>query len=140
MWASPNQRYLMLGVDDTPSNLKLLRGIVEAGGYRFVGAASGREALVMLRQISVPKVIILDVMMPNMDGIETCREIRKEPSLKATPVIFLTALKTKEDVTACLAAGGNDFVIKPVEPQKMLERLEFWVKRGIEAHPVAAAG
>ncbi|MBI1779450.1 MAG: response regulator [Proteobacteria bacterium] len=123
---------VVLGVDDAPENLKLLGAAVRAGGYNFLSAPGGSECLSLLTRIE-PRLILLDIMIPDMDGFETCRHIRARPALRHTPVVFLTARKTADDVKSCLAVGGNDFIVKPFDVAKLLERVRHWTARRIAA-------
>jgi DNA-binding response OmpR family regulator len=84
----------------------------------------------MLTRVT-PRLILLDIQMPEMDGLETCRRIRAIRELAQVPVAFLTASKSAEDVRAGLAAGGNDFIVKPFDIQKLLLRVEHWTTRRI---------
>jgi two-component system sensor histidine kinase/response regulator len=121
---------VVLGVDDAAENLFLLQSAVKAGGYTFMGARSGAECLSLLTRV-VPRLILLDIEMPNMDGFETCRQIRAIPELRQIPIAFLTARKTSDDVKKCLEAGGNDFIIKPFDMMKLLDRVKHWTSRRI---------
>jgi len=125
---------ILLGVDDAPENLFLLQSAVKAGGYTFVGARSGSECLTMLHRV-VPRLILLDIEMPTMDGFETCRRIRALPEVSHVPIAFLTARKTAEDVKECLDVGGNDFIVKPFDMAKLLERNRHWTARRVGAVP-----
>jgi two-component system OmpR family response regulator len=119
---------IVLGVDDAPDNLSLLKLAVESAGYTFVGARSGVECLPLIGKM-MPKFILLDIEMQNMDGFETCRRIRRLPGAGGIPVAFLTARKTAEDVKIGVAAGGNDFIVKPYDVVKLIERVNYWVNR-----------
>ncbi|HVA12300.1 MAG TPA: response regulator [Stellaceae bacterium] len=123
---------IVVGVDDAPENLKMLEAAVLAGGYTFVGAASGIKCVSMLTRM-VPRLILLDIEMPDIDGFETCRRIRLSPELRHVPVAFLTARRATEDVKQGLAVGGNDFIIKPFDIVKLLERIKYWTARTIHA-------
>ncbi len=123
--SSGNSSKVILGVDDAPENLILLKGAVTAGGYSFVGAKSGIECLSLLVRV-VPRLILLDIEMPEMDGFEVCRRIRMDGNLRSVPVAFLTARKTAEDVRTGMDVGGNDFIIKPFDVLKLLERIRHW--------------
>jgi CheY-like chemotaxis protein len=116
---------IVLGVDDAAENLFLLQCAVKSGGYTFVGARSGAECLSLLHRV-LPKVVLLDIEMPVLDGFETCRQIRTIPNGRHVPIVFLTARKTGEDVKTCLDVGGNDFVIKPFDIARLLERIKHW--------------
>jgi CheY-like chemotaxis protein len=121
---------LILGVDDDPTNLKVLQGIVQAMGHSFLSAHSGDECLKLLHRIA-PKIILLDIMMPGMDGFETCRHIRSDfPMLKA-PVIFVSSLNSPEDVARGIGANGNDYIIKPFEPERLRQRITHWLRSDI---------
>jgi CheY-like chemotaxis protein len=119
---------IVLGVDDQPENLQMLEGLIEAQGFTFFGVPSGPEALSLAQRIS-PRLILLDVQMPGMDGFETCRRLRAIFSLKQVPVAFLTARKAAADVQAGIAAGGNDFIVKPFDPEKLIGRVLHWTGR-----------
>ena len=137
--ASDRSTKIVLGVDDAAENLFLLQSAVKAGGYTFMGARSGAECLSLLRR-AVPKLVLLDIEMPVMDGFETCRQIRAIPELRQVPIAFLTARKTREDVRMCLAAGGNDFIIKPFDMVKLLDRIKYWTARRIAPTLPASPG
>jgi CheY-like chemotaxis protein len=127
---------IVLGVDDAPENLLLLQGAVKAGGYTFMSAVSGSECLTLLTRV-VPRLILLDIQMPVMNGFETCRQIRAIPELRSIPIAFLTASKTAEDVRRCLAVGGNDFIVKPFDLAKLLDRIRHWTSTRITAAQAA---
>jgi len=90
---------VIIDVDDTPENLTLLGHVVGAAGYTFFSALGGAECLSLLARIE-PRLILLDIQMPGMDGFETCRQIRSDVRLRHVPVAFLTSRKTTEDVRA----------------------------------------
>jgi two-component system, OmpR family, response regulator len=117
---------VVLGVDDTPENLAFLKRAIEACGYTFIGAKTGFECLAILGRVT-PKLILLDIEMEPIDGFETCRRVRRMTGMDLVPIAFLTARKTGEDVKAGLAAGGNDFIVKPYLIPKLRERVEYWM-------------
>jgi two-component system sensor histidine kinase/response regulator len=119
---------IILGVDDVAENLFLLKATTRRAGYTFMGATSGRECLSLLLRVT-PRVILLDIEMPEMDGFETCRRIKENPDFRHIPVLFLTARKTSEDVKKCVMLGGNDFIAKPFDVEKLLERVRHWSSR-----------
>ena len=131
--ADPSTK-IVLGVDDAPENLLLLQSAVKLGGYTFMAARSGTECLSLLTRV-VPRLILLDIEMPIMDGFETCRQIRAIQELRHIPIAFLTARKTSDDVKKCLEVGGNDFIIKPFDITKLLERIKHWTTRRIATAP-----
>jgi two-component system OmpR family response regulator len=120
----------VIGVDDQPENLAILEGIIESRGYSFFGASSGAECISLALRVD-PKLILLDVQMPEMDGYETCRRLRGMFLLKTVPVAFLTARNGPDDVREGLAAGGNDFIVKPFDPVRLLARVEHWMTRRV---------
>jgi DNA-binding response OmpR family regulator len=119
---------LIMAVDDQAETLLLLQGFIENAGFSFVGARRAREAVTLTDRMR-PRLILLDVEMPTVDGFETCRILRTNPTLRNVPIAFLTARKTADAVTAGLAAGGNDFIVKPFDPDKLIERIEYWLTR-----------
>jgi CheY-like chemotaxis protein len=119
---------IVIGVDDAPENLALLEAAVRAGGYAFLGAASGVECLSLLARIQ-PRLVLVDIEMPDMDGFEVCRRIRLSPEMRHVPVAFITSRRTAEDVRNGLQVGGNDFIIKPFDVVKLLERVRHWTSR-----------
>ena len=107
-------RKTVLCVDDEPSNLQVLKQILQ-GDYRLLFARDGRRAI-ELAQVERPDLILLDVMMPDMDGYEVCRTLKADPRLARVPVIFVTALSDVEDEARGLELGAVDYICKPVSP------------------------
>jgi CheY-like chemotaxis protein len=129
--AESNRSKIVMGVDDVPENLAILKAYVVGAGYTFVGAASGEECMALVSRIK-PRLILLDIEMPNgIDGIETCRRLRRNLDLKRVPIAFLTAQKTAQAVMAGMAAGGNDFIAKPFQQDKLIERVHHWTSRRV---------
>jgi two-component system, OmpR family, response regulator len=129
---------IVLGVDDVPENLSLLKASVETAGYTFVGAKSGEECLRLMARIK-PKLIVLDVQLPHMDGFETCRQIRRLSGTSGIPVAFLTVRKSAADVKTGIAAGGNDFIAKPYHISKLVERIKHWANRTVAPNQAGPA-
>ena len=129
--AAANKSKVIIGVDDTPENLTLLGHVVGAAGYTFFGASSGAECLALLSRIA-PRLILLDVQMPGIDGFETCRRIRADTRLRHVPVAFLTSRKTPDDVHSGMAAGGNDFILKPFDNALLVGRVNHWTRQRID--------
>lgn len=120
---------IVVAVDDEVSNLMLLKGLIEGAGFFYMPARSGAECITLTSRVQ-PRLILLDIEMPGgADGFTTCRRLRQMPSLRTVPIVFLTGRKTGEDVKECLKAGGNDFIIKPFDPVKLIERVEYWTAR-----------
>ncbi len=107
-----NRRATILIVDDTPANLTLLNGLLR-DHYRVKLANSGTKAL-QLAQVEAPDLILLDIMMPEMDGYEVCRQLKAQPNTQRVPVIFLTAKTQAEDEEMGFAMGAVDFIHKPI--------------------------
>jgi CheY-like chemotaxis protein len=125
---SSNTGPVVVCVDDIRENLLVVQAVAEWAGYTFYAASSGSECLGLVSRI-IPRLILLDVQMPWMDGFETCRRIRAIDELAAVPVAFLTAKKTIDDLREGMSAGGNDFILKPVDPTVLLERIAYWTTR-----------
>jgi putative two-component system response regulator len=115
-------RATVLAVDDTPANLNLLSQLL-GKQYRVQLAVSGAKALELAAK-RPPDIIVLDVMMPELDGYAVCRRLKADPRTRDVPVIFLTALNGTEDETRGFEAGGADFVAKPFTPATLLARVE----------------
>ena len=101
----------ILVVDDTAPNIRLLEAVLVPLGYAVQGVGSGKEALEAVA-LAVPDLILLDIMMPGMDGFEVCRRLRADPAHQVLPIIMITSSGEQEKVTA-LEAGADDFVTKP---------------------------
>lgn len=130
--ANDSRNKIVIGVDDNEANLAFLKSAVTSAGYTFFGATSGAECLSLVLRVP-PRLILLDIQMPWMDGFETCRRLRALAETATVPIAFLTACKTREDVRTGLAAGGNDFIVKPFLPAHLLERVRHWTTRSVRA-------
>ena len=121
MTHSGNERYKVLVVDDEPANLDLLRQILK-DDYDLAFAKTGFDAI---RNVSKrrPDIILLDVMMPGMDGFEVCAHLKKDAKTSDIPVIFCTALNDGQDESRAFAAGAADYITKPIRPPVVLARL-----------------
>ena len=118
-----DDRPVVLVVDDTPDNLSLMAGLLR-DRYRVRLANSGERALQLAKAEPPPDVVLLDVMMPGLDGHEVCRRLKADPATADMAVIFLTALDEVEDEARGLALGAADFIAKPIRPPILLARLE----------------
>ncbi|WP_068829215.1 response regulator [Pseudomonas sp. BMS12] len=116
------ERGTVLIVDDTPDNLALLSDALDAAGYMVLVALDGHSALNRIQRRR-PDLILLDAMMPGLDGFETCRRIKAEPDSTDIPVLFMTALTDSEHVVEGFAAGGSDYVTKPIHTDEVLARV-----------------
>lgn len=117
----------LLVVDDVPENLDVMVELL-GNDYQVKVASSGERALKILAQGKIPDLILLDVMMPEMDGFEVCRQIKADPKTNDVPVIFLTAMSDTTDVTRGFAMGAVDFVTKPADPPILRARIETHLK------------
>jgi len=114
--------YHVLVVDDEPINLSILENYLRSGGYTVTSATSGAEALRLLEDGLEPGIVMLDVMMPKMNGYETCRQIRRNSNAVELPIILLTAKNRIEDLEAGFDSGANDYITKPFARQELLAR------------------
>jgi len=129
-----NDRILI--VDDTPRNIQVLGTILEEKGYQINVAQNGLQALDVVAKVP-PDIILLDVMMPELDGFETCKRLKADPATDHIPVIFLTAKVETEDVINGFELGAVDYVTKPFNPTELLARVDthlmlYKLKRNLE--------
>lgn len=116
-------RMTVLVVDDAPDALALLGDTLEPAGYTVLAATSGTQALAIAGRV-VPDIILLDAVMPGIDGFETCRRIKTSPALAAVPVIFMTGLSETEHIVRGLNAGGVDYLTKPINLEELIARIQ----------------
>jgi DNA-binding response OmpR family regulator len=116
------QPHKILVVDDTPGNVKLLTDLLTIKGYEVATAESGHEALARI-EADCPDLVLLDVMMPGMNGYEVCQKIRQNPATEILPVVMVTALDPAQERTKGIEAGADDFLGKPVNQQELLARV-----------------
>jgi DNA-binding NarL/FixJ family response regulator len=112
----------VLVVDDAPGTLGLLNDTLEGAGYMVLVAQSAAAAMTVIERI-IPDIVLMDAVMPGMDGFEACRRMKRNARLLSVPVIFMTGLTESEDVLRGFDAGGVDYVIKPVAPDEVLARI-----------------
>ncbi|MEB3311321.1 MAG: diguanylate cyclase [Snowella sp.] len=117
------ESFLILVVDDTPTNLQLVMGILEQVGYVTTFATSGKQALERLATLE-PDLILLDLMMPEMSGIEVCEILQANPKYSHIPIIFLTASNEREHLVQAFEKGARDFITKPFHSAEMLARVK----------------
>ena len=113
----------LLIVDDSVENLQLLSALLK-DLYKIKVAKSGEKALEIAQQTPMPDLILLDVMMPGMNGFEVCEALKSNPATQSTPVIFLTALNEVADETKGFQVGGADFIVKPFNPDIVKARIK----------------
>ncbi|MFD0668858.1 response regulator [Ramlibacter sp. MAHUQ-53] len=113
---------VVLVVDDVPDNLAVLHDALDESGYTVLVATSGEAALQRAAQ-AVPDIVLLDAVMPGIDGFEVARRLKASPATAHIPIIFMTGLTETEHLVAALAAGGVDYVTKPIKPKEVLARM-----------------
>ena len=118
----------VLVVEDDQHIAEVLRFMLERQGYRVVHLADGRAASAHVAASQAPGLVLLDVMLPYVDGFEIVGLIRAQPGWQEVPVLMLTAKNTERDTVRALDAGANDFVIKPFQPQELLARVRRFLK------------
>ncbi len=117
----------ILVADDTPANVRMLETRLARDGYEVVLARDGEEALAVARATQ-PDLILLDIMMPKIDGIAVCRALKGDPAMPFTPIIMVTALADAKDVVAGLEAGGDDYLTKPFDAQSLSARVKSMLR------------
>ena len=127
----------VLVVDDMPDNLFLMNGLFE-DRFEVIQASSGREALAIVMSRNPPDLVLLDIMMPDMDGYEVLRRIRQHTPTATIPVIFLTALASKQDSSLGLNLGAADYLTKPIDPELVLRRVEGHMQQAAHARRIEA--
>jgi len=120
---------LVLVVDDDVRNIFTLSSVLERRGMKVVSAPTGQEAIATLESSSDVSIVLMDIMMPGMDGYETMQVIRSNPKYRRLPIIALTAKAMKGDREKCLEAGASDYLAKPVNTEQLLSTLRIWLHR-----------
>ena len=118
----------ILVVDDEPDAIELIRFNLKASGYEVLTAEDGEEALAKARKFS-PDMILLDVMLPEIDGLEVCKILRRDPATASLPIIMLTAKASEIDRVLGLEFGADDYVTKPFSPRELMLRVRNLLKR-----------
>jgi len=113
---------IVLVVDDSPDTLSLINDTLEQAGIDVLVALDGSQALNIARRLR-PDMILLDAVMPGLDGFETCRLLKADPALASIPVIFMTGLTDSENIVRGLESGGVDYLTKPIQPNELLARM-----------------
>jgi len=129
-----NKKKLILIVDDNPENRKVLGNLLSQNGYEVGASPDGYKALEFINKVE-PDLILLDVMMPGMNGYEVCEKLKADNSKKHIPIIFLTAKSNIEDIVKGFKVGGVDYVAKPFNSEELLARvrthIEIKILRGL---------
>ncbi len=129
---------LVLIVDDVPDNLSLLHDALDESGYTVLVATNGESALQRAAQ-ALPDIVLLDAVMPGMDGFEVARRLKQNPETAHIPIIFMTGLTETEHVVAAFQAGGVDYVTKPIRAQEVLVRMAVRMRSARETHQATQA-
>ena len=118
-------------VDDDPDIVELLKYNLSSEGYKVKSASNGSQAVSLAREF-IPDLTILDIMMPNMDGVETCRQIRSIPELANKFIIFLTARSEEYSEIAAFEMGADDYITKPIKPRALISRINALFRREVK--------
>ena len=121
------QNQVILCVDDEEANIKLLEKILTPRGYTVVTAERGDDALLIIKSQAID-LVLLDILMPGMDGFEVCRQIKEDQKLRSIPVIIVTSLSAKQDRIRGIEAGAEEFLSKPFDPTDVLARIKLLLK------------
>jgi CheY-like chemotaxis protein len=119
----------VLVVDDDVRNIFALSSVLERRGMTVLTAGTGREAIKTLEETPDVAIVLMDIMMPEMDGYETMQVIRQNPAFRRLPIIALTAKAMKGDREKCLEAGASEYLAKPVNTDQLLSALRMWLHR-----------
>ena len=138
MMPSVERRDIVLVVDDSPETLSLLTDALEAAGTTVLVATEGANALALVERIT-PDVILMDAIMPGMDGFEACRQLKRNKAVAHVPVIFMTGLSETEQIVKGLEAGGVDYVTKPIAPDELIARIRVHLANARQTHSARAA-
>ena len=117
----------ILIADDVAANIDIVQARLNAHGYETLTATNGEEALAMVREHK-PDLVLLDVMMPKMDGLEVCRHVRADQSIPFVPIIMLTAKADTSDVVAGLEAGADEYLTKPFDKDALIARVKSMLR------------
>jgi DNA-binding response OmpR family regulator/DNA-binding CsgD family transcriptional regulator len=129
---------VVLIVDDVPDNLAVLHDALDESGYTVLVATHGEAALQRAMQ-ALPDIVLLDAMMPGMDGFEVARRLKANPQTAHIPIIFMTGLTETEYLVAALEAGGVDYVTKPIKPKEVLARMQVHLQGAREKRQARSA-
>jgi CheY-like chemotaxis protein len=116
----------ILIAEDNEANIMTISSYLGVKGYQLLVARNGHEAI-ELAQSSLPDLILMDIQMPGMDGIEAIQKIRQNPELASIPIIAITALAMKGDREKCLTAGANDYISKPIKLKQLNETIQHFL-------------
>ncbi|MBM4067112.1 MAG: response regulator [Planctomycetes bacterium] len=126
----PNEKILV--VDDEQDLVKLIRYHLEKEGYKVISAYNGEDALFLSRK-ERPELILLDLMLPGIDGLEVCKKLKSDPEMAAIAIVMLTAKGEEVDITVGLKLGADDYVTKPFSPKELVARVQAVLRRAKSA-------
>src|SRR5262249_7480782 len=124
----------ILVVEDEPDILEVLQYNLEREGYRVIACRDGEQGLSHIRT-DEPDLVLLDLMLPGLDGIEVCRRVKADPATRAVPVIMVTARSEETDVVLGLGIGADDYVTKPFRPRELIARVKVVLRRCAPREP-----
>lgn len=131
MMNAENQKRKILIIDDEPDILELLSYNLQTQGYTIKTALDGKEGFKIAKSF-LPNLILLDIMMPKIDGVEMCRQIRQQPQLHDTYILFLTARSEEYSEIAAFDAGADDYLTKPIRPRALMSRISAIFQRSLQ--------
>lgn len=134
----PMRNDVVLVVDDSPNALSLINDALEGAGLDVLVALEGRQALTICKRIR-PDIILMDAVMPVLDGFETCKQLKADPDLAAIPVVFMTGLTDTDDIVRGLDSGGVDYLTKPISPNELLARIRVHLGNARQTSSVHSA-
>ncbi|PWJ39318.1 response regulator transcription factor [Sediminitomix flava] len=123
-----NKKYKVLVVDDEPDIVEILTYNLNAEGYDVYSASNGKKGVDKAKEIQ-PDLVLMDIMMPVMDGVEACRRIKEIPQTSKAYIIFLTARAEEYSEIAAFDVGGDDYIVKPVKPRALMKRIKTVLER-----------
>ncbi|QSE99018.1 response regulator transcription factor [Fulvivirga lutea] len=129
------QEYKVLVVDDEEAILELLKYNLEKEGYEVKTAPDGVKGVEVAKKF-LPDIILLDIMMPKQDGVETCRQLREIPELTTAFIIFLTARSEEYSEVAAFDVGADDYITKPIKPRALMSRISAYFRRDVQKQSV----
>jgi DNA-binding response OmpR family regulator len=123
---------MILVVEDEPALRRFLELLLRKNGYEVTIAEDGMEAVSRVEEVT-PDLVLLDLMLPKMDGFEVCQRLRSRPATAATPIFVITARNTQEAREQSLAAGADEFILKPYNPKELMDQIERRLQGGSDS-------
>lgn len=121
----------LLMAEDEEDTASLLRFLLERSGYQVIHAPDGKQAQQLIDTLPPPSLVLLDIMLPHMSGLQLLPYIRKKPEWQKIPIIMLTADSSEHDIQQALASGANDYMVKPFNPRELSARLSRFLKAAV---------